>query len=238
MKKNYNVFDLDILILVLHMDDVYNGFVAGSAQTIIGHPFDTIKTRIQMGMGYKLIGLYRGFFPPLVGGCVQNSFLFGTEKHFERKMPNGFCAGFISGGLSTLLISPAEYIKCNMQKNRNLRVMDVVRGGNMMRGFWLTFMRDSVGFGIYFSLYEYLQRRRDNPLVNGGIAGVGSWLYSYPIDTVKTIQQVEGRDVLGILRGMDMRGLCGGMRWMLGRAFMVNAGIFYIFEKMKKNNSK
>jgi len=237
MKKNYNVFDLDILILVLHMDDVYNGFVAGSAQTIIGHPFDTIKTRIQMGMGYKLIGLYRGFFPPLVGGCVQNSFLFGTEKYLEKKMPNSFWAGFVSGGLSTLLISPAEYVKCNMQKNSNLSVMDVVRNGNMMRGFGTTFVRDSVGFGIYFSLYEYLQRKSDNSLINGGLAGVASWIYSYPIDTVKTIQQTEGRSLFCIMRGMDMRSLCGGMGWMIGRAFLVNAGIFYIFEKIKKSYS-
>ena len=217
------------------MDNVVNGFVAGSAQTIIGHPFDTIKTRLQMG---KKMGsnFYRGFIPPLIGGCLQNSFLFGTEKYFDKYFQNSFISGFVSGSLSTIIISPAEYIKCNQQKHSNLSMTQIIRQHNIMRGFWTTFARDSIGFGIYFSLYDYLQRKRDNPLVNGGVAGVASWIYSYQIDTLKTRQQTSNMGVLDIWRGMRVKELGRGMGWMLMRAYLVNAGIFYIFEKMKENS--
>lgn len=215
------------------MDNVINGFIAGSAQTIIGHPFDTIKTRIQMGNCGKSGNLYHGFFPILIGGCFQNSFLFGTEKYFEKHFTNNFWAGFASGGISTLLISPAEFIKCNQQKNSDLSIKKMINQRNIMRGFWTTFVRDSVGFGIYFSLYNWLQKKENNPLINGGISGVASWIYSYPIDTIKTLQQTRDKKVMEVLEIITMDKLCKGMGWMLGRAFLVNAGIFYIFEKIK-----
>ena len=46
------------------MDNIYSGIIAGIAQTIIGHPFDTIKTRIQLypeGLFKSFYGLYKYF---------------------------------------------------------------------------------------------------------------------------------------------------------------------------------
>ena len=34
-------------------DVVINSFVAGTAQSVIGHPFDTIKTNLQFSSGYE-----------------------------------------------------------------------------------------------------------------------------------------------------------------------------------------
>ena len=60
-------------------DIIKSSFIAGIAQTVIGHPFDTIKTYKQVE--YKkttieitqkivkkngLFFLYRGYFPPLI----------------------------------------------------------------------------------------------------------------------------------------------------------------------------
>ena len=208
------------------MENAKNGFIAGSAQTIIGHPFDTIKTRLQTGKK-PTTRFYRGFFPPLIAGCLQNAFLFATEARMVEYY-NPFWAGAIAGTLSTALICPAEYIKCNQQVNRGKWKMR-----NIYRGLFTTMARDSVGFGIYFAMYDWLQRRNNNPLLNGGIAGVSSWIYSYPIDTVKTLQQTSNRGLVEIVRKMDWRMSFRGVQWMLGRAFLVNAGIFWIFEKLK-----
>ena len=61
------------------MSDFLSGILAGVAQTVIGHPFDTIKTRIQLYPDgyyksisnlYKYEGiraLYKGSFFPLFG---------------------------------------------------------------------------------------------------------------------------------------------------------------------------
>ena len=67
------------------------GFLFGSSNTIVGHPFDTVKTKMQsqsqhMGMkqGYFTtvknilkqegpIGFYRGVIPPLIGSTLYRS---------------------------------------------------------------------------------------------------------------------------------------------------------------------
>ena len=211
------------------MDNFYNGFIAGSAQTIIGHPFDTIKTRLQSGKK-STTKFYKGFFPPFLSGCLQNSFIFATEqKMLEYYSP--FVAGCIAGTLSSVIICPTEYIKCNQQVH-SMRWQELVRQ-NIFRGMSTTLLRDSVGFGIYFSAYHWLQKRNNNPLLNGGVAGVLSWTYSYPIDTVKTRHQTTKESLVDIIKKMDWRGGFRGMKWMLLRAFMVNAGIFWIFENVK-----
>jgi len=71
------------------------GLIAGSSSVIVGHPFDTIKTQLQVGknlgtglqiknFGKQLRLLYRGVLPPLLAvGFVQslNFSTFETAKH-------------------------------------------------------------------------------------------------------------------------------------------------------------
>jgi solute carrier family 25 carnitine/acylcarnitine transporter 20/29 len=66
------------------------GFLFGATNSFVGHPFDTIKTKMQaqkdlMGrftytecikMVYRsegLVGFYRGVIPPLAGGILYRS---------------------------------------------------------------------------------------------------------------------------------------------------------------------
>ena len=67
------------------------GFLFGGTATAVGHPFDTVKTKMQaqtenMGLkeGYVKtikdvmrregpIGFYRGFFPPFIGSILYRS---------------------------------------------------------------------------------------------------------------------------------------------------------------------
>lgn len=51
-----------------------------------------------------------------------------------------------------------------------------------------------LGFGAYFSSYEFLLRQVEHPgsfyyIMAGGIAGMCSWIVSYPVDVVKTCIQ-------------------------------------------------
>lgn len=215
-------------------DVIINSFIAGASQTLLGHPFDTLKTLKQLNPQvptFKLIkkinkGFYKGYFPALLGGCLQNSFLFTTENAFSKKF-NPFMSGFISGSITSLVISPSEYIKSNQQINRQWKYQ------YLMRGLSLTLLRDSIGFGIYFGSYQYLQNQYQNPFLNGGIAGMLSWTYSYPFDTVKTKFQTSKLSLKQILRETNFKDSLKGLNIMLMRAFVVNAGIFYIFEKLK-----
>ena len=115
-------------------DVIINSFVAGAAQILIGHPFDTIKTYKQinpkMNISFvtrnlvknnSLFYLYRGFLPPLIGGCIQNSFLFSTENYFQNICNNNhYLSGFLAGSITTLIISPSELLKTKLQVDKKL----------------------------------------------------------------------------------------------------------------------
>ena len=75
----------------------------------------------------------------------------------------------------------------------------------IFRGSSQTFLRQSIGFMVYFPLYEYLKSLRSpiapdgsRPSVPvwytlgaGGICGVAIWIVSYPFDTMKSILQAD-----------------------------------------------
>ena len=105
---------------------------------------------------------------------------------------------------------------------------------NLFRGVFLTILRDSIGFSIYFSSYQFLQNSYDNPFLNGGVSGVLSWVYSYPIDVIKTKYTIYDKPLLSIIKNQNKQKLLSGINIMLIRAFFVNGGIFCIFEKMKR----
>lgn len=241
-------------------DIVYASFIAGSTQTILGHPFDTIKTITQINPNFSIQNihqnyikpngwkyLYRGSISPFLGGCLQNCFIFSTE-HISKKwiekingnknpILNSFYSGFISGGLTSIIISPTELIKTFQQINPKITIKEIINQNSLLRGFSHTFIRDSIGFGIYFSTYNYLQTKwQNNPLINGGIAGVLSWTYSYPIDVIKTKYQSNPNiTTKQILKNITIQNLKAGFTIMILRSFFVNAGIFYTFEKCKIN---
>jgi solute carrier family 25 (mitochondrial carnitine/acylcarnitine transporter), member 20/29 len=78
------------------------GFLFGATNSFVGHPFDTIKTKMQAQrdfigkMGYidsiklvyrndGLIGFYRGVIPPLAGGVIYRSLqMSGYETMYAK----------------------------------------------------------------------------------------------------------------------------------------------------------
>lgn len=227
---------------------ITNSFIAGIAQTLIGHPFDTIKTYKQINPTMNinsvtnnlvknngLFYLYRGFIPPLIGGCLQNSFIFSTENYLQSMCNNNhYLSGLLTGSITSLIISPSELFKTKLQLDKKLFVKQIFKNTKFYRGLELTILRDSIGFSIYFGIYNYLQSKYNNPLINGGITGVLSWIYSYPIDVIKTKHQISSDRLKNTLNSIKFNHLTSGMSIMLTRAFFVNAGIFYIFEALKE----
>ena len=79
------------------------GFLFGGTNTVVGHPFDTIKTKMQAqtgNMGLKQgyidtvksvmrhegpIGFYRGFYPPFVGSILYRSTQFSVFEAFYTR---------------------------------------------------------------------------------------------------------------------------------------------------------
>jgi solute carrier family 25 carnitine/acylcarnitine transporter 20/29 len=71
--------------------DLIAGGVAGSASVVVGHPFDTIKVRMQMSSGTaasttgcKFSTLFRGIGAPLSTAAVVNAIIFASYGATSR----------------------------------------------------------------------------------------------------------------------------------------------------------
>jgi solute carrier family 25 carnitine/acylcarnitine transporter 20/29 len=148
-------------------------------------------------------------------------------------------------------------LKCKQQlhqekylSTRELLVSIIRKEGlvGLYRGFWVTFNRDFLSFGIYF--YSYFKIKdcyeERNSLTNlkllfaGGVSGVMSWLITYPFDTLKTViqtqnqerylKQIEAYSLISKETNSKFYCIFKGLTPTLIRAFIVNAVIFYTNE--------
>lgn len=127
----------------------YRGFVSGIfsgiAKVTVGHPFDTIKVRLQTTDAARFTGplqclrqtirhegvrgLYKGVTPPLVGWMFMDSILMGSLTVYRRLMaehvfrvdvadlrPLGHgMAGLLAGSTVSFVAAPVEHIKARLQ---------------------------------------------------------------------------------------------------------------------------
>ncbi|XP_053700094.1 mitochondrial basic amino acids transporter-like isoform X2 [Synchiropus splendidus] len=132
---------------------------------------------------------------------------------------NQFLAGSAAGAIQCVICCPMELAKTRMQmqgtgeKKSSRRLYknsldclariyrrEGVRGVN--RGMVTTLIRETPGFGVYFWSYDVLTRglgcepndRYMIPklLFAGGMAGIASWLSTYPVDVIKSRLQADG----------------------------------------------
>ena len=87
-----------------NIKEYLKGFVVGSTQTIIGHPFDTAKTNMQANRKINLLKLHRGITFPLVSNSLINSVLFGSFHDtlvFDKLVPSESTKGSLVRTLVT-----------------------------------------------------------------------------------------------------------------------------------------
>lgn len=69
----------EVKITVSTVQDLIAGGVAGTAGVIVGHPFDTIKVRQQLGGTTESFpSLFRGMFAPMSTAAVVNAIIFSS----------------------------------------------------------------------------------------------------------------------------------------------------------------
>lgn len=121
--------------------EFFAGYASGIALILAGHPFDTVKVRIQTeGSSGRFKGpldcvqqtwrnegalaFYKGVTPPLVSTGFINSLLFGIQSKSlyytaaDRSNPTigeVARAAVITGGVVSVVISPIEGIKTRLQ---------------------------------------------------------------------------------------------------------------------------
>lgn len=164
--------------------DFVAGGVAGSASVVVGHPFDTIKVRIQTNATgtASVRSLFRGISAPLTAATAINAVVFGsyggasrfydeyiqapqeTDLNHDPWQKSWACGSF-AGMVQCLIICPMEHVKCRVQTTAELKgsrqaVSQIVKNHGVQKlfqGWWSTFLREVPAFGLYFASYDYMK---------------------------------------------------------------------------------
>lgn len=166
-------------------------------------------------------GLYKGISSPLAGQMFLYALCFvsyGFGQNVQRSKGETelnlfkiFNAGAFSGIATTVVMTPMELVKIQMQiqyddgvkKYKNpLDCLSKIYKEKGIQGIYKgtgsTLVRDVPGSGVYFAVYEWMVRsfipeggsRKDlkarHFLLSGGGAGLGGWIIMLPLDTVKS----------------------------------------------------
>uniref|UniRef100_A0A8C2EFT0 Solute carrier family 25 member 48 n=1 Tax=Cyprinus carpio TaxID=7962 RepID=A0A8C2EFT0_CYPCA len=182
---------------VFHLDDFLAGWIGGASSVIVGHPLDTVKTRLQAGKGYRntlhcvvtiykkenVTGFFKGLSFPLASITLYNSMVFGFFSNTQR------------------LISRYRY-----GDGRHPCSMLDLTVASMLTGLV------SVGVGAPVDLVKIRLQMQTQPVLaeNFNLAGNGSVplrsmgiqsqsLYRGPLHCISTVLQNEG--IQGLYRG-------------------------------------
>lgn len=114
------------------------GCLGGFSGILVGHPFDTVKVRLQSQdpknpkysgtwncftktiKKESTFGLYKGMLSPLYGSIAINAVVFGVHGNVLRALGTNdvktqFIAGAIAGGIQSFIASPMELVKIRFQ---------------------------------------------------------------------------------------------------------------------------
>ncbi|XP_063699748.1 mitochondrial basic amino acids transporter [Culicoides brevitarsis] len=175
--------------------------------------FDCLRTIVAKE---SLRGLYKGIGSPIAGVAFVNGIVFGVYGNVQKNYTNPdslnahFMAGCAAGVAQSVVCSPMELVKTRLQLQDNIKGIEKTKGPidcmmhiwknkgtrGIFKGLGITAARDLPGFSSYFVAYELMVQEKHassaHILMAGGLAGVFSWLVSFPIDVIKTRMQVDG----------------------------------------------
>lgn len=202
--------------------DIIAGGLVGVSQVLIGHPLDTIKILIQNKKKWKCLKIkqfYRGATYPFVSSFLFNATVFPIYNRCYKYTKCHYVSGFIGGFMISPMVHIFDVAKIKRQTNQLINFRT--------RGLFMSCLRESLAVSIYFGSYE--KYKHCGPLISGGLAGVLCWLFTYPIDTVRSRQISQNIKI----RKVSRSGLWKGLFPCLLRACAVNSVSFYIYEKIK-----
>ena len=215
----FHTFDTFII-----MDAYIGGVVSGFAQTIIGHPLDTIKTWMQNGSSKQMSfsNLYRGVSFPLLQAPLLCGVGFGVYNQVYQYSDNSVFAGAVSGLVGSAIICPTDYCKIQAQQ----AIKPIYR--QCIRTFPVVALREIPSNALYYSVYHKCRANDISIMLAGSAAGVASWGLIYPLDTIKT--RLQTNSTYTIARVTKMKGIWKGFTPCVIRAFVVNGVAFYVYE--------
>jgi solute carrier family 25 carnitine/acylcarnitine transporter 20/29 len=203
------------------------GSVSGMASVVVCHPFDTIRTRLQLSparfRGFfdcaaqtvareSAWGLYKGFLPPFFSQAVYKAVIFTTSSALRRDVfaqqppaTAALCSGAVAGGVNALLVAPVELVRNRLQVQ-----YDNQRASSIYRGSWHCVshvVRSEGVLGLWKGLTTTVVRDS---------LGVAFYFLGY--DFAK--QRLQGSQALGDSGALLAAGACGGLSfWAVALPF-------------------
>jgi len=229
---------------------IISGSMGGLACTVVGHPLETIKTRLQTGATKNIFsGCYKGMLSPIVGltpffassyfGFRLGRYLTGQREDVGSIMLSGGVAGLVSTAART----PVDRVKIVAQNERissqeafkklvRSRGFFGVYQGVGATAFWLVPSQITFWGGI--ELWTMVFKDMDenlSPFLAGGLAGMSEWAFCLPFDTVKTRVQAGtdptvGAAIKSVYTG-GIRSMYRGFLPMMLRAFPANGAAIW-----------
>lgn len=203
-------------------------------------------------------GLYRGMSFPLIGMACEKAIVFGVQKNFseldliKNYYYNVFASGVVSGLSCGVVVTPIEKFKIEMQNGSTYsKVFESLTKNRtfdttlklLYRGYASTIIREGLGFGIYFSVYDYCKNYhiKNNGECNllwsmmyGSLSGTTAWAIMFPSDQIKTIQQHHNKKFIESIKHIynqhGIKGFYRGYIPALIRASILHAGVFGGYE--------
>lgn len=210
------------------MEFVY-GALVGVAQTLIGFPFDTLKTRRQAFPHAPLAfhSLYKGVGFPLTSTVLITSNNFGMASYVNSQGYSWWVGGGVAGFLSSFLISPLEIRKVNRQVSLKGKVP---LHAPLSRGLSVTIARECPAHAFYFGVYHWAKDYGFHPFLSGALAGLSSWTTTYPIDAIKSRMLAD--PTLSLSQAIEMGNFWRGYSFAATRALLVNSLAFWLYENL------
>lgn len=207
------------------------GAAIGATQSLLGHPLDTIKVRIQTGQPWKNMvwnSYYNGVSYPLAGSLGYNMIVFPSyDKSVEYTN-----SPFLSGMLSGLFVSPFVYLINVGKVRRQTNASITLRSFYTTKGMMSNIMRESTANGVYFGSYAYFKNRLSLKIfIAGGLAGLCTWTITYPIDVIRSRQMALN---ISFSEAYNMKNFWKGYTPCAVRALLVNGASFFIYEQFKE----
>lgn len=226
------------------------GSMGGVAITVVGHPMETVKTRLQTGATTNILrGCYKGMLSPLLGttpffASSYFGFRLGRSLTGERTdTPSIMASGGIAGVISTFVRTPTDRVKIVAQNERissqqAIKNLFAARGffgvyqGFGATAFWM--IPSSMMFWGGVEFWSWAFKDTDDyvrPFLGGGMAGVTEWICCLPFDTVKTrVQAGTDPSVMAAIRSTysgGLRSMYRGFVPMMVRAFPANGAAIW-----------
>ena len=185
-------------------------------------------------------------------------------RFLEPGLSSQCIAGGIAGAVQSIVCCPMELAKTRVQVQNSagktgqryhgsfdclqkIYKQDGIKG--CYRGMALTLIRETPSFAIYFATFELyctalVPRGQDMDCIGplgllfaGGMSGISSWFFTYPIDVIKSRFQADGdgRDrryqsildcVRKTYRSGGLHAFSQGLTATILRAFPTNAATF------------